>query len=47
MMSDAELGLFRVISAFCATSVPQNAEITRKSPSSAEWAPVGEESTDD
>ena len=27
------LGLFHVISAFCATDVPQNAEITRKSSS--------------
>ena len=30
---DGELGVFRVIFAFCATSVAQNAKITRKIPS--------------
>ena len=29
---EAELGFFHVIFAFCATGVPQNAEITRKNP---------------
>ena len=32
----SELGVFHVISTFCATCVPQNAEITRKIPSSAQ-----------
>ena len=33
--TNAELGLFLVISTFCDTSVPQNAKITRKHPGSA------------
>ena len=37
----AVLGLFRVISTFCGTSVPQNEEITRKSPMCA--VDVGDE----
>ena len=39
--TDVELGFFRVIFAFCATNVPQNAKITRKNPSSGYHAEMG------